>query len=336
MAKTGVLLINLGTPDDTSVKSVRRYLREFLNDPRVIDIPAVPRMLLVNGIIAPFRARQSAKAYQTIWQTEGSPLLIHSQTLAQKVQIQLGDAFQVVLGMRYGNPSIANAVTQLKNCQDIVILPLFPQYASAATGSASQAALGDISKQWNIPNIKVINHFYRHPEFIQAVAAKIAEHTQTTPIDKLLLSYHGLPERHIVKSHCTTQCDKASACPGMTDSNAYCYRAQCYETARLIANTLSLNENQYCVSFQSRLGRIPWIKPYTDILLKDLYQQGIRTLAVACPSFVADCLETLEEVGIRLKTQWQNLGGKQLILVPCLNSDDRFVACISSMIQAQS
>ena len=322
----GVLLINLGTPVAPTTPAVRCYLREFLMDERVIDLPALVRTILVRGIIIPFRARKSAHAYQSIWTDEGSPLLVNSERLKHKLADRLGHHYCVALGMRYGYPDIDLAVTQLAHCDKLIVIPLFPQYSSAATGSAVQKTMKTLSCHWNIPDITMINQFYNHAGFIQAYADVIARHRQ--PDDFLLMSYHGLPERHIEKSQCRAKCDRQSACPVMSQDNNFCYRAQCYETSRLLASALQLSADQYAVSFQSRLGKTPWIKPYTDLVLPELFQKGIRHLSVVCPAFVADCLETLEEVGIRLREQWQALGGQRFTLIPCLNDEDSWVDCL--------
>ncbi len=334
--KTGILLLNLGTPDDTSVTAVRRYLREFLSDPRVIDIPKVARWILLNCIILPFRPKQSAKAYRQIWQAQGSPLLIYSQQLATAVRQALGDGYEVELGMRYGQPAIDGAVQRLlaQHCDQIMVLPLFPQYSSAATGSAIEKALEHIQQHWNIPSIRVRSDFYGDPLFIDAYAKVIAEHL---PNDNefVLFSYHGLPERHIDKSGCDRlqTCDRQGTCPAIGDNNRYCYRGQCYATSRQLAQALHLNDAQYDVAFQSRLGRTPWIKPYTDLLLPQLAEQGIKNLTVVCPSFVADCLETLEEVGMRAREQWLELGGQQFTLIPCLNAHPAWVKAVVNFVK---
>ncbi len=325
MTHTGILLINLGTPDHCDVKSVRRYLKEFLSDPRVIDIPSPLRWLLLNAVILPFRPKKTAEAYQKIWSaTEGSPLLQHSKALTEALSIHLGDTYQVALGMRYGNPTIASALETLQHCKRLIIVPLFPQYASAATGSALEKTLSLLSQQWNIPDIHVVCDFYAEPGFIEAYANVIQRSILDKKIDLLLFSFHGLPERHLRKSGCAVECGEA-ACPAINLNNQYCYRAQCYATSRALAEKIGLAPDQYAVCFQSRLGRTPWIKPYTDELFPTLIQKNIRHIAVACPSFVADCLETLEEIAIRGKEQWHSLGGESFIAVPCLNAEPSFV-----------
>lgn len=332
MTTTGILLINLGTPDHCDPKSVRRYLKEFLSDPRVVDIPASLRWLLLNAVILPFRPKKSAEAYAKIWSPQGSPLLQHSIALKNALATELGNNYKIALGMRYGNPSIASALTELKSCARLTILPLFPQYSSAATGSAMEKALTLAAKQWNIPEISVIRDFYDHPAFINAYAQIIQQHIANKNIDVVLFSYHGLPERHITKSQCQANCQHINNCPPVNQTNQFCYRAQCYATSRALSDALNLNPEQHQTSFQSRLGRVPWIKPYTDEILPELIKKGVRNIAVACPSFVADCLETLEEIGIRAKEQWQELGGNELITVPCLNAEDNWVKAVVEII----
>lgn len=334
---TGVLLINLGTPDNPTVSSVRRYLAEFLTDPRVVDLPSVVRYLLVYGIILPFRCKKTAKAYQAIWTEQGSPLRIISQSCQRLVQQQLGSNFCVTLGMRYGNPSIASAIDHLqqKHCEKIIVLPLFPQYSSAATGSAIAKALSILQQQQNIPSVDIIHDFYNHPQYIQTYVHHIQHMSEQRNHEFYLFSYHGLPERQILKSEMTENlhCDRSQACPAITQDNRFCYRAQCYATTQLIADGLHLEKNQYQTSFQSRLGRTPWIKPYTDEILAKLYQQGIRNIAVICPSFVSDCLETLEEISLRARIQWKNLGGNQLTLIPCLNTQPSWIEALANIIR---
>ena len=331
MNKKGLLLLNLGTPDSTSLWDICRYLREFLMDPRVIDLPWIARAMIVYGIILPFRPRNTREAYQQIWTSEGSPLLTHSRMLRDKVAQALQTKYDVALGMRYGNPSIDKAAEQLAHCESITVLPLFPQYSSAATGSAIEKALKVLGKRASIPKVRVIDDFYDHPGFIQPSARLIQEQI-THPDTFLVLSYHGIPERHIDKTGCHVGCDKKAICPVVSEKNAKCYRAQCYASTRAIAQALSLEDGKYMTTFQSRLGKTPWIQPYTDIELDKLYEKGIRHLAVACPSFTADCLETLEEIGIRAKEQWLSLGGESFTLIPCVNSEADWVTGIAELI----
>lgn len=320
----GLLLINLGTPAAPDTKAVRRYLSEFLSDSRVIDLPLPLRYLLLYAFILPFRPQISAKAYQSIWTAQGSPLLVNSQRLVEKLTEKLGSSCQVAFGMRYGEPSIAKALTSLSDCEEIIALPLYPQYSSAATGSSIEKLLSLISVQENHPTLTVIRDFYQHQGFIAAQADLIRPYLANH--DYLLLSYHGIPERHIKKAGCQSVCQ--DSCPPISSMNQTCYKAQCQQTSNALAKALGLTKNQYSAAFQSRLGKTPWIKPYTDMVLPQLAKQGIKNLAVACPSFVADCLETLEEIGFQAKEQWQQLGGEQLTLIPCLNDSAPWIDAI--------
>ncbi len=320
--KNGFLLINLGTPEKPDTHAVRRYLIEFLSDKRVIDLPAPLRYALVYGLIAPFRPKQSAQAYQAIWTEQGSPLLFHSQNLLAKLKQRFDPQYyQVALGMRYGKPSIQKALDELKDCEKITILPLYPQYSSAATGSSIEKCFDVLSSQSILPSLSIIRDFYQHPAFIKAQAELIRPYLAEA--DHVLFSYHGLPERHLTKTGCQPIC--SNACKPASTAKKTCYRAQCYETTDLLAQTLDLKPHQYSLAFQSRLGKTPWIKPYLDEILPKLVQKDIKRLVVACPSFVADCLETLEEIGIRAKEQWIEAGGSDLKLVPCLNDNDNWV-----------
>lgn len=324
----GLLLINLGTPESPDKRSIRQYLSEFLADRRVITLPAPLRYLLLYCVILPFRSKQAAHAYQNIWTQDGSPLLIHSRSLQKKLQKKLGSEYTVALGMRYGTPSIEAALEQLTSCRDITILPLFPQYSSAATGSTIEQTLKLLAVKTIHPSLRIIRDFHNHPDFITAQATLIQPYL--TDHDFILFSYHGLPEHHLVQGGCQSNCKKA--CPSTAKLDTSCYRAECFQTTHSIAHELHLNETQYCTSFQSRLGKTPWIKPYTDEILSALVERGIKRLAIVCPSFVADCLETLEEIGIRAKQQWLQLGGKQLTLIPSLNDSNLWVSAIHNFL----
>ncbi|MDP3560605.1 MAG: ferrochelatase [Legionellaceae bacterium] len=328
--KKGLLLINLGTPSNPDSTSVRRYLREFLADKRVIELPAALRYLLLYGVILPFRTGKTTHAYQAIWTKNGSPLRYLSELLRTKLQNQLGEKYTVALSMRYGEPNLLNALNQLKSCEEITVLPLYPQYSSAATGSSIEHVLHTIKSERIFPSLHILRDFYQHPAFIEAevelIRPFLADH------DHLLFSYHGLPERHIQQSGCETVCTNACPAPSQSNTNLACYRAQCFQTSHLIAEQLQLTPNRFSTGFQSRLGRTPWITPYIDTLLPQLAQQGIKRLAVACPSFVTDCLETLEEIGMRAGIAWQKLGGEKLTLIPALNDNDRWVDAIIRII----
>jgi ferrochelatase len=333
----GVLLLNLGTPDSPSVPDVRRYLREFLSDPRVIDIHPAARWLLLNLVILPSRPAKSARAYRMVWGADGSPLLAHSRRLSDGVQAALGPGHLVELGMRYGAPSIASALARLVAAQPrkIVVLPLFPQYSSAATGSAVERVYEVAGKAWNVPPIETIGAFYDDPGFIAAFADVAKRHLAGFRPDFVLFSYHGLPERHMRKSdpsgrHCLAS---AGCCDAIGRENRYCYRAHCFATTRALVASLGLGSDRHSVSFQSRLGRTPWIHPYTDEVLPELARAGKQRLAVMCPAFVADCLETVEEIGIRARAQWRSLGGEDLLLVPSLNSDPLWIDAVARLVR---
>ncbi len=334
----GVLLLNLGTPASPRTSDVRRYLREFLSDPRVIDINPVARWLLLNFAILPVRPARSGKAYKLVWTEEGSPLLVHSQRLTEGVRRALGPEYVVELGMRYGAPSIPAALQKLAAAQPsrLIVLPLFPQYSSAATGSAVERVYQVLGSEWNVTPTTTVGAFYDHPGFISSFTTVAKKQLDAFRPDFVLFSYHGLPERHMNKSdlsgkHCLQSPD---CCDAVGPANRHCYRAQCYATTRALAFTLGLGADGHSVSFQSRLGRTPWIKPYTDLVLPELAQAGRKRLAVLCPAFVADCLETLEEIGIRAREQWRGLGGEDLLLVPSLNAEPGWVDTVARMVRA--
>lgn len=334
--RTGVLLINLGTPDAPRVPEVRRYLRELLSDPRVLDMNPLGRWLLLNLVILPFRPRDSAAKYRLVWRPEGSPLLYYGQQLRDAVAKELGDHYVVDLGMRYGEPTIAAALERLLGSQidRLIALPLFPQYASATTGSVVQRCLELLLRHVDLPQVQIAGAFYDDVAFIEAVVAMIDNAYAEFQPDYTLLSYHGLPEHQVRKSESPdVACDRVGACPSIGAGNRMCYRAQCFETSRLIAAAMGLGEDAYGVSFQSRLGRTKWIQPYTEEVLPELAKRGIKRLMVASPSFVADCLETLEELGIRLKERWLALGGEAFKLVPSLNIHPQWVAALANKVR---
>jgi protoporphyrin/coproporphyrin ferrochelatase len=318
MNKKGILLINLGTPKSCETQDVRHYLQEFLMDKRVITLPTILRFILVNGIIAPFRSRNSAKNYAKIWTKEGSPLLTHSQKLSHALQASLGKQYHVVLAMRYGYPCIAAGLKELEDYDEIIILPLYPQYASATTGSSIEAVFSYFSKREYIPNLRVITDYYENPSYIEALKQSIKSHYQAD--HHLLLSYHGLPEKQLQQLGCKAICE--GPCTGKIRA---CYRRQAYASSKALADAMGLTSKQYSVGFQSRLGKTPWIKPFTDELLITLREKGIDKLMIACPSFTVDCLETLEEIAIGIKELWFELGGKSFHYIPCLNQNKSFV-----------
>jgi protoporphyrin/coproporphyrin ferrochelatase len=334
----GLLLLNLGTPDEPTAPAVRRYLREFLSDPRVLDIHPVGRAALLNLVILPRRPAKSAEAYRKIWDPgRGSPLLYHSRDLAGRVADKLGSAWRVELAMRYGSPSIPDALERLRagGVNRLAVLPLFPQYASSSTGSALEAVYRQLAASWNVPSVSVVPPFYDDPGFIAAFAAVGAPVVAEKRPDHVLFSFHGLPERHMRKSdesgsHCLVGAD---CCQRVDGANRNCYRAQCFATARALAGALGLAVDRWTVTFQSRLGRTPWIRPYTDLVIPELAAGGARRLVICCPAFVADCLETLEEIGIRAREQFVAAGGEELTLVPSLNSTPAWVDAVVALSQ---
>lgn len=312
--KTGILLVNLGTPTEPTIPAVRSYLREFLSDPKVINLTWIVRALLVNLILLT-RVEQSTKAYQAIWLREGSPLLVYTSALGQALAKELGDQYSVEIAMRYGFPSIAEGLRNLKNlnCEKLVILPLFPQYSNAVTGSVIAAVNKTLKKAKITLPVEIIYSFTDDPNYIAAFAESCKKTMNAMQAEYLLMSYHGLPERQM---HYNPN-----------------YQQECFESSEAIANALSLTKEQYQTSFQSRLGRTPWIPPYTDQVLIELRAKGIKRLAIVCPSFVVDCLETLEEIGIRAREQWLNLGGEAFQVVPCLNASECWVKALATRLK---
>ncbi len=337
-APIGVLLLQLGTPDSAEVSDVRRYLREFLSDPRVLDIPAPARALLLNAVILPFRPKRSAEAYEKVWTEQGSPLIVHTEALAAKLQSVLGDRYRVTYGMRYQRPSIASAVEELERagCRQIVLLPQFPQYASASGGSSVQRALVVIGARRNVPEVRTVGAFFDDPGFLDAAAGIARPLLSDFAPDHVVFSYHGLPEKQIRKSDTSGDwCLQTSwCCDSMNEQNAFCYRAQCFATTRGLVARLGLDGAATSTTFQSRLAGQKWIEPYTDKELPRLHAAGVRRLAVLTPSFTADCLETIEEIGIRGRAQWEKLGGEAFLLVPCVNSYDPWVEAVAEMARA--
>ncbi|WP_133130729.1 ferrochelatase [Legionella yabuuchiae] len=329
--KKGLLLVNIGTPESPEPSAVRQYLREFLSDKRVINLPTVLRYLLLYGIILPLRPKRSAEAYQAIWTENGSPLLLHCEDLVSELQARLSDV-KVVLGMRYGQPNLEAALSELTDCEHITVLPLYPQYSSAATGSSLEKILRLVHRKSIIPSLTIIRDFHQHPAFINAQAELIKPYIQDQ--DMILFSYHGVPQNHLLIGPCKSICNRT--CSNDSPQNPGCYRSQCLRTSAALASKLGLSTHSYLTSFQSRLGKTRWIEPYTDKILEDLAEKGVKRLVVACPSFVADCLETLEEIGIRAQEQWQKLGGETFTLIPCLNAHEAWVDAILEITQLSS
>lgn len=335
--KKGVLLINLGTPDSPSTGDVRKYLTEFLNDPRVIDISPVGRFFLVNAAIVPFRAPKSAKLYKSIWSEKGSPLLFHTENLKSRLQKELGDGYAVSMGMRYQSPSISSALEELRKqkVSGITVVSLYPQYASSSTGSSVQEVMRIMSGWEVIPDVRFINKFYDQPSFIKSFASNTSK-AEIDEYDHVLFSYHGLPERQILKASAHyggNYCQLGKCCDKINQNNHYCYRASSFSTTRDIVKELGIPEGKYSVGFQSRLGRDPWIKPYSDYVIKDLAEKGIKKLLVFSPAFVADCLETIHEIAVEYEEIFKEHGGEKLTLVKSLNDSKEWTAALAGMIR---
>ena len=338
-ARTGLLLVNLGTPASPSTRDVRRYLREFLMDPRVLEMPTPLRWLLVHGAILPFRPKDSARMYQSVWLEEGSPLLVHSRAQAEGVATELGDTFEVVLAMRYGEPSIERGLNALRDagCRDLVLMPLYPQSAQASTGTTIAKVEELLPKLWPDAAMRVVPPFHGHPAHVAAVAETARPHLEGFGADHVLFSYHGLPESTLRTGSGAPGClESEDCCAVFSARNAGCYRAQCFQTTRDLSRSLGLEPEQCSTAFQSRLGRAAWIHPYTDEWVVALREQGVKRLAVLTPAFVADCLETVEEVGIRLAEQWKELGGEALCAVPCPNAAPAFVSALAGIAREAS
>lgn len=330
----GIILMNLGSPNSTSVGDVRRYLNEFLMDERVIDIPYIARLLLVRGIIVPFRAPKSAAAYRSIWTKEGSPLIVLTKQLQSALQSQVAEPVEIA--MRYGDPSPAAAfdalMTKVKNLHEVVLVPMYPHYAMSSYETAVVYAQ-EIHKKGKYPfKLTIIEPYYNHADYLDALAASIGPYLHQ-PYDHILFSYHGVPERHIYKGDVTGQhCLKTqNCCEVNSQAHTQCYRHQCLATTRLVANKLNIPSSQYSFSFQSRLGRDEWLKPYTAVRLAEMPKEGIKKLLVACPAFVSDCLETLEEIAEEGKEIFLHAGGESFTMIPCLNAQPRWVEAIKDM-----
>lgn len=338
--KRAAILLNLGTPDDPTPAAVGRYLREFLMDPYVVDIPAPLRWFLVNVLIVPRRKHTSAEAYAKVWSpTDGSPLRSELDRLTAGVRQALGESsgIAVAQAMRYGKPSIEAALREVAHAglERLFVLPLYPQYSTAATES-SVVETRRLARELGLAiEPEFLPAFYEQPDFIESFAKVIRRSLAERPVDHVIFSYHGLPERQIRRldragTHCLASPD---CCARITAANTDCYRAQCYATTRALVRTLGLAEGGYSVGFQSRLGRTPWIQPFSDHLYSELPKRGIRKVAVVCPSFVADCLETLEEVALRGRDQFVAAGGEQLHLVPSLNAETHWATAVAGWIR---
>jgi len=343
--KTGILLINLGTPDSPKVSDVRKYLTQFLNDPRVIDINPIGRFLLVNGIIVPFRSSKSAKLYEKIWTKEGSPLLINSIKQKKALQNLLGNDYVVELGMRYQSPSIASAIDKLKaaNVDKIIAIPLYPQYATSSTTSSIEETERIFKKWKNHPPVKYINNFFDDAGFIDACVDKALKHktpfsspegVEWSNYDYFIFSYHGLPERQITKASkefSDGSCKIGLCCDVSTDKNKLCYRANCFATTRAIVKKLNLPEGKYKSTFQSRLDD-KWLKPYSDKVIEELAKEGKKKILVFSPAFVADCLETIYEIGTEYQEIFTEHGGEKVQLVESLNDSPLWIQALKNMV----
>jgi ferrochelatase len=332
-SKTGVLLVNLGTPDSPSVPDVRKYLFEFLNDPRVIDLPWLLRKFLVNIIIVPFRAPKSAKIYKQLWTKEGSPLLIYGKRVKEKLQNALGGNFDVEFAMRYQNPSMDVVLEKMRKNQHekLIIIPLFPQYASATTGSVIEKVMKIISKWWVIPEIKFIGQFYDNDDFINSFV-QIAKKYEVNEYDHVLFSYHGLPVRQLDKVYVDgIKCTDHDCENEVNEDNKFCYKAACYATSRLLAEKLNIPKDKYTVCFQSRLAK-DWLEPFTDKVIIKKANENAKKLLVFSPAFVSDCLETTVEIGIEYQKLFLEHGGEKIQLVESLNEHPMWIETLKNLV----
>lgn len=333
MKKTGVLLVNLGSPDSTSVKDVRKYLDEFLMDKYVIDVPWLLRALIVKGFILPFRPKKSAEAYKSVWTDEGSPLIVISEKLKEKLSTKIEAPLE--MAMRYGNPSINSGIQKLlqklPDMEELLLIPLYPHYAMATFQTVVEKTEDELKKL--APNVRLnsIDPFYNEPQYLDSLAESIRPYLDSKP-DYVLFSYHGVPERHVQKTdpsghHCLKV---ENCCKVDHPAHKFCYRHQTYYSTDAVAERLGLGKEQYGQSFQSRLGKDPWLQPYTDATIKELAKKGVKRLAVVCPAFVADCLETIEEIGMEGKEIFLENGGENFELIPCLNTEDSWVSVLAN------
>lgn len=330
--KKAVVYLNLGTPDNTDVPSVRRYLRQFLMDPFVLDIPFLFRWVLVNIIIVPFRAPKSAEAYKLIWKGD-SPLRSFSQSLVHKLSELYEGSAKVFLAMRYGQPSTRLMAKEIVDGEftSVSVFPAYPQYALSSTETGFDLIRRELSRAGYKGELSLLTDYYEHPLFLDAVAEKMRTSLEQMKPDFILFSYHGLPQRHLTKINPT--CAGGGACCNVSnEGNRMCYRRQAFATTRGLVKRLNLQPSQYTVAFQSRLGK-GWIEPFTDVVLEELPKKGIKRVAVVCPSFTVDCLETLEEIAIRGRESFIEAGGEELQLIPCLNDSDLWAKNLKSIVE---
>jgi ferrochelatase len=334
--KTGILLVNLGTPDDPGRGAVYRYLRQFLTDRRVIDYPWVARQLLVQGIIAPFRSGSSSKLYQELWTEEGSPLKVYGEKLEAFVADRMGEGIIVRLAMRYQQPSIEKGLKELleEQVQEIIVFPLFPQYASATTGSIHEEVMRLLTKEEAIPNVQLINSYYDFEPMIE-VFAENARQFDLDAYDHILFSYHGLPQRQLKKADRCNHClQSEDCCQSISIKNQFCYSAQCHATTQAIAEKLDLDPEQYSTTFQSRLGPEAWAQPYTIKTIEHWAEKGARRLLVFSPAFVSDCLETIIEIGREYQEEFEEMGGEHIDLVPSLNDHPKWMEGVVDLLRS--
>lgn len=335
-AKKGVLLVQLGTPNSPTTGEVKKYLTEFLMDPRVMDIPFVSRTLLVKGIIVPKRASKSAHTYSTIWSEEtGSPLMYYSVLQQQMLQQELGEEYHVELAMRYQEPSIPNALKNLESMflDSIIVIPLFPQYASATTGSVIDRVM-ELMRGWQyFPKVSFVSSYCDNPLMIEVIADNAHKH-DLSEYDHFLFSYHGLPVRQLgkVDPKGELECPDFGCDSCKREMKSFCYLSQCYATTRAIVEKLNIPEEKYTVCFQSRLGKTPWIQPYTSDTLHDLAKQGKKKLLVFSPAFVADCIETLDEIQVEYANEFKEMGGEEVHMVESLNGSPKWIEALKRMV----
>ncbi len=333
MKKATVLLVNLGTPDSPSVSDVRSYLSQFLNDPRVIDIPWLLRKFLVNLIIVPFRAPKSAKIYKSLWTEKGSPIILHGENVKHLLQEKLGEDYDVELAMRYKNPSVPSVLEKIRksNPSKIIVLPLFPHYASASTGSALQEVMDVIRKWWVIPELSFISQYWDHQGYINAFVERGKKY-DWQDYDHVLFSYHGLPERHVDKVYDEGPCNEKHCETELTEENKFCYKATCFATTRLLTAALGIPEDRYTVCFQSRLDK-NWLEPFSDKVVEEQAKKGAKKLLVFSPAFVADCLETTIEIGEEYQEIFEEHGGEKVQLVESLNDHPLWIEALEDLVK---
>ncbi|MFT4938614.1 MAG: ferrochelatase [Paraglaciecola sp.] len=318
--KIGVLITNLGTPDAPKKSALKRYLKEFLWDPRVVEVPRLLWWMILNLVILNIRPRRSAKAYSEVWTERGSPLMFHIQdqadALRSKLQQKYGDAMVVEFAMRYGSPSVDSVIDKMlqQGVRKLLVLPLYPQYCASTTASTFDAVATSLAKKRLIPELRFINHYHDFPAYIEALANKIRQHWEVNGrADKLIFTYHGIPKRYLL--------------------NGDPYHCECYKTSRLLAENLGLKKEEYLVSFQSRFGREEWLQPYTDKTLMDLPTKGVKSVQLVCPGFSADCLETIEEIGMENREYFMQAGGERYEYIPALNAESSHIEMMAELLE---